>query len=157
MTTTTISKEQEDAANLRVKEADLSELVTVLGSDFRDLDGSFDKLVSVEMIEAVDWRLHGTFFSTCQRLLKPEGLMLLQAIVIEDTAFERAKHHDDFVRRMIFPGGCLPSVASLRRVDRRGHRVARRRSGGHRAPLSTHAPALVRERQRRLGHHAERR
>jgi cyclopropane-fatty-acyl-phospholipid synthase len=114
VTTTTVSKEQEDAAIMRVKEANLSEQVTVLGSDFRDLDGTFDKLVSVEMIEAVDWRLHATFFSTCQRLLKPEGLMLLQAIVIEDASYERAKHHDDFVRRMIFPGGCLPSVASLR-------------------------------------------
>jgi len=114
VTTTTISKEQEDAATRRVKEANLSEQVTVLGSDFRDLDGTFDKLVSVEMIEAVDWRLHGAFFSTCQRLLKPEGLMLLQAIVIEDVSYERAKHHDDFVRRMIFPGGCLPSVTSLR-------------------------------------------
>ncbi len=114
VTTTTVSKEQEDAASMRVKEANLSDRITVLGSDFRDLDGTFDKLVSVEMIEAVDWRLHATFFATCQRLLKPEGLMLLQAIVIEDKSYERAKHHDDFVRRMIFPGGCLPSVPSLR-------------------------------------------
>ncbi len=96
-----------------MKAAGLTDQIEVLGSDYRDLQGTFDKLVSIEMIEAVDWRLHDTFFATCQRLLKPSGLMLLQAIVVADGSYERAKHHDDFIRRMIFPGGCIPSIAAI--------------------------------------------
>jgi cyclopropane-fatty-acyl-phospholipid synthase len=65
------------------------------------------------MIEAVDWRRHDEFFATCARLLAPHGRMGLQAITIADPSFERAKLHDDFVRREIFPGGCLPSVTSI--------------------------------------------
>lgn len=113
VTTTTLSREQEELATRRVAEAGLADRVNVLGSDYRDLRGTFDKLVSIEMIEAVDWRLHDTYFSTCERLLKPDGLMLLQAIVIADGSYERAKHHDDFIRRMIFPGGCIPSVTAI--------------------------------------------
>ena len=62
------------------------------------------------MIEAVDWRDHDDFFDVCSRLLDPHGLMALQAIVIEEGAFDRTKVHEDFIRRFIFPGGCLPSV-----------------------------------------------
>ena len=83
--------------------------------DYRDLDGTYDKLVSIEMIEAIGWRQLNTFFSTCARLLRPNGLMALQAIVIEDGSYERAKAHDDLVKRLIFPGGFLPSIEAISR------------------------------------------
>lgn len=113
VTTTTVSRAQEVLARRRVAEAGLSDRVEVLGSDYRDLRGTYDKLVSIEMIEAVDWRRHDTFFAACERLLAPDGLMLLQAIVIADQSFDRAKHHDDFIRRLVFPGGCIPSVTAI--------------------------------------------
>ena len=115
VTTTTVSAAQEHEARARVKAAGVDDRVEVLGADYRDLTGTFDKLVSIEMIEAVDWRRHDAYFATCDRLLKPEGLMLLQAIVIADTSYERAKHHEDFIRKMIFPGGCLPSITAIAR------------------------------------------
>jgi len=87
--------------------------VTVLGADYRDLEGQYSALVSIEMIEAVDWRRHDEFFATCARLLTAGGRMALQAITIEDASYERAKLHDDFVRAMVFPGGCLPSVSTI--------------------------------------------
>ena len=113
VTTTTISEAQRSSVEKRVAEAGLSGTITVLGLDWRDLTGRFDKLVSVEMVEAVDWRWHDRFLSKCADLLTDDGLAVIQAIVIDDRSFERAKRHRDFVRRMVFPGGCLPSVASL--------------------------------------------
>ncbi len=113
VTTTTISEAQRSYVKKRVAEAGLSDRITVLGLDWRDLTGSFDKLVSVEMVEAVDWRWHDRFLAKCSELLTDDGLAAIQAIVIDDRSFERAKRHRDFVRRMVFPGGCLPSVASL--------------------------------------------
>ena len=113
VTTTTISEAQRDYVAKRVAETGLADRVTVLGEDWRDLRGRFDKLVSVEMIEAVDWRFHDLFLEACASLLTDDGLAALQAIVIDDRSFERAKRHQDFVRRMVFPGGCIPSVASI--------------------------------------------
>ncbi len=113
VTTTTVSSAQYEVATKRVTEAGLDHLVRVLDVDYRDLAGTYDKLVSIEMIEAVDWRRHDAFFATCERLLGPEGLMVLQAIVIADQSYDRAKHHQDFIRRMIFPGGCIPSVTAI--------------------------------------------
>jgi cyclopropane-fatty-acyl-phospholipid synthase len=113
VTTTTISEAQRTYAAKRVADAGLSHLVTVLGSDWRGLSGRFDKLVSVEMIEAVDWRLQGEFLKACSRLLEPDGVAVLQAIVVDDRSYERAKWHKDFVRRMVFPGSCIPSVGSI--------------------------------------------
>jgi cyclopropane-fatty-acyl-phospholipid synthase len=115
VTSTTISDAQREVAAKRVAEAGVADKVTILGVDYRDLEGVYDKLVSVEMIEAVDWRLHDGFFGACSRLLAPNGLMALQAITIDDRSFERAKHHDDFIRRMIFPGGCIISVEAIAR------------------------------------------
>jgi cyclopropane-fatty-acyl-phospholipid synthase len=117
VTTTTISDAQREVAAGRVTEAGLADRVTVLGLDYRDLPrgGRFDKLVSVEMIEAVDWRRHDTFFRACSEQLTAGGLMALQAITIDDRSYERAKHHDDFVRRMVFPGGCIPSLEAIAR------------------------------------------
>ena len=113
VTTTTLSARQFEFATEAVARAGLADRVTVLLRDYRDLEGTYDKLVSIEMIEAVDWRQYPTFFSACARLLAPGGLMALQAITIADRYFERARQSRDFIKRYIFPGGCLPSVAAI--------------------------------------------
>ena len=113
VTTTTISDAQYDYATRRVAEAGLADRVVVLNQDYRDLTGVYDKLVSVEMIEAVGWRQLDTFFSTCASLLRPEGVMGLQAIVIDDRSYERAKRREDFIKHQIFPGGFLPSLEAM--------------------------------------------
>ena len=109
VTTTTISHEQHELSLRRVREAGLEDRVTVLLRDYRDLDGSFDRLVSVEMIEAVGWRDFGLFFHRCSELLAPDGLMLLQAITIDDRLYEAEKATRSFANVHVFPGGCLPS------------------------------------------------
>ena len=119
VTTTTISDAQFEYASKRVVGDGLADRVTVLNQDYRDLTGTYDKLVSIEMIEAVDWRQHDTFFRTCSGLLHERGLMALQAITVEDRSFERAKNGTDFVREYIFPGGCLPSLEAITRSVRR--------------------------------------
>jgi len=116
VTTTTISAEQYSYAKDWVARAGLCGRVQVLEEDFRSLRGKYDKLVSIEMVEAVDWRLLGTFFRSCARLLRPDGLMALQAITIADQSYERAKHSQDFIKAFIFPGSCLPSIESLARA-----------------------------------------
>ena len=113
VTTTTISDAQFDLARKRVASAGLTHLITVRPDHYRDLTGRYSKLASIEMFEAVDWRDHDDFFEACSRLLDPHGLMALQTIVIEEGAFDRTKVHRDFIKRFIFPGGCLPSVTSL--------------------------------------------
>ncbi len=113
VSTTTISDAQFEYASKRVVEANLANLVDVRNDDFRDLNGTFDKLVSIEMIEAVGWRQFDTFFSMCERLLRPDGLMALQAIVINDRSYERSKRRTDFIKESVFPGGCLPSLAAI--------------------------------------------
>ncbi len=119
VTTTTISDAQFEFASKRVVDEGLADRVTVLNRDYRDLDGTYDKLVSIEMIEAVDWRQHDTFFGTCAGLLHDRGLMALQAITVEDRSFERAKNGTDFVREYIFPGSCIPSMEAITRSLRR--------------------------------------
>lgn len=119
VTTTTISDAQFEYASKRVVGEGLADRVTVLNQDYRDLTGTYDKLVSIEMVEAVDWRQHDTFFATCAGLLHDDGLMALQAITIDDRSFERAKNGTDFVREYIFPGGCLPSLEAIGRSLRR--------------------------------------
>jgi cyclopropane-fatty-acyl-phospholipid synthase len=89
--------------------------VTVLQSDYRDLRGSYDKLVSIEMIEAVGWCHVGTFLGACSPLLQPDGAMLLQAITIDDRAYEAEKSSRSFIKERIFPGGSLPSIGALAR------------------------------------------
>ena len=115
VTTTTISAEQYVYAKARVAAAGLEDQITVLSDDYRDLSGTWDRLVSIEMIEAVDWRDYDTFFSACCDLLVPGGVMGLQAIVIEPDRFERAKNTRDFIKAHIFPGGCLPSIEAIER------------------------------------------
>jgi len=120
VTTTTISRRQHAYALERVRRAGLEDRVTVLAADYRDLKGRYDKLVSIEMIEAVGWRHTGDFFAACSRLLKPHGAMLLQAITIDDRRYELEKGSRSFIKERIFPGGSLPSIESI------AHDVARR-------------------------------
>ena len=110
VTTTTLSREQYDHARRAVHDAGLDDRVTLLLEDYRDLAGRYDKLVSIEMIEAVGWREFSTFFERCSQLLEPDGTMLLQAITIDDRAYDVEKHAATFIRELIFPEGCLPSV-----------------------------------------------
>jgi cyclopropane-fatty-acyl-phospholipid synthase len=113
VSTTTISQQQHDLARQRVLAAGLSERITVLRKDYRDLTGQYDKLVSIEMIEAVGYRFYDTYFRCCSNLLKPEGMMLLQAITIADQRYEQAKRAVDFIQRYIFPGSCIPSLTAM--------------------------------------------
>jgi cyclopropane-fatty-acyl-phospholipid synthase len=113
VTTTTISPRQYELAVERVHDAGLSDRITVLLEDYRDLTGHYDKLVSLEMIEAVGHQYYDIYFAKCASLLKPEGMMLLQAITIADQQYEQAKNSVDFIQRHIFPGSCIPSVAAM--------------------------------------------
>jgi len=113
VTTTTISQKQYAYALRAVADAGLSDRVTVLNRDYRDLEGQYTHLVSIEMIEAVDWRHYETFFGACADLLVPDGRAALQCIVIEDREFERYKTQQDFIRRFIFLGGGLPSISAI--------------------------------------------
>ena len=113
VTTTTISKEQQTYATQRIREAGLEDKVTVLFDDYRELHGTYDKLVSIEMIEAIGHQYFDVYFKKCTDLLKPDGMMLLQSITIADQRYHAAKRSIDYIQRFIFPGGCLPSVAAL--------------------------------------------
>jgi len=113
VTTTTISQEQYHFAVQRITDAGLSDRVTVLQQDYRDLDGQFDKLVSIEMIEAVGPQFHDTYFKKCSDLLKPEGRMLLQAIVMPEQRYKQYLKSVDFIQKHIFPGGSLPSITAM--------------------------------------------
>jgi cyclopropane-fatty-acyl-phospholipid synthase len=120
VTTTTISREQYELARRRVRAAGLEDQVTVLLQDYRDLEGRYDRLVSVEMIEAVGWQYFDDYFRRCDELLTDDGLMLLQAITIDDRIYEIEKAARSFANTHVFPGGCLPSegliAACLERV-----------------------------------------
>ena len=113
VTTTTISREQFEFARQRVAEEGLQDRVTLLCEDYRSLRGSYDKLVSVEMIEAVGHEFYAEYFRTCSGLLKAEGKMVIQAITMADQRYEAARDDVDFIKRYIFPGGCLPSIAVI--------------------------------------------
>ncbi len=115
VTTTTISREQHDWARRRFEQAGLlqSGQVTLLLEDYRNLTGTYDKLVSVEMIEAVGHQYLDTYTAKCASLLKPDGAMLLQAITIQDQVYESALKSVDFIQRFIFPGSFIPSVAAI--------------------------------------------
>lgn len=113
VTTTTISREQHALAAQRIRDAGLEDRIELLLCDYRDLEGQYDKLVSIEMIEAVGHQFLDTYFRACSRLLKPDGLMLLQAITIRDEHYEQALKSVDFIQRFVFPGGFLPSVSAM--------------------------------------------
>ncbi len=113
VTTTTISREQYALATERVARTGLQDRVTVLLKDYRDLDGQYDKLVSIEMIEAIGAQYLDTYFATLTRLLKPEGLAMLQAITIEDERYEQARRSVDYIKRFVFPGSFIPSLHAM--------------------------------------------
>jgi cyclopropane-fatty-acyl-phospholipid synthase len=115
VTTTTISREQHDWARARLEAAGLlqSGQVRLLLEDYRKLEGTYDKLVSIEMIEAVGHQFLDTYTAKCASLLKPDGAMLLQAITIQDQVYEQALKSVDFIQRFIFPGSFIPSVTAI--------------------------------------------
>jgi cyclopropane-fatty-acyl-phospholipid synthase len=113
VTTTTISDEQYDLAEKRIAASGLSHRIRLLPKDYRHLGGKFDKLVSIEMIEAVGHHYLDSFFQICSRLLKANGMMILQAITIVDQMFDAHKRSVDFSKRYIFPGSCIPSIHAM--------------------------------------------
>jgi cyclopropane-fatty-acyl-phospholipid synthase len=166
VTTTTISPSQWELARERVARAGLSHRITLLQADYRDLRGRHDKLVSCEMIEAIGAAQYGPFFARCAALLAPGGLAALQAITIADRHYEGARREVDFIKRHVFPGGCIPSVTALLRAATRSSDLTLRELqdyGLHyartlaawRANLAAHAAEVERlteERFRRLWH-----
>jgi cyclopropane-fatty-acyl-phospholipid synthase len=113
VTTTTISREQQRLARERVRQAGLEGRVTVLLEDYRNLEGTYDKLVSIEMIEAIGAQFLPAYFGKLTQLLKPEGVALLQAITIEDHRYRQALRSVDFIKRYVFPGSFIPSIQAL--------------------------------------------
>ena len=118
VTTTTISHDQYAYATERVRAEGLADRVEVLLTDYRDLGGSYDKLASIEMIEAVGWQYFPLFFERCAALTEPGGAMFLQAIVIADHLYEQEKNARTFANKHIFPGGCLPSLQLIAELAR---------------------------------------
>ena len=113
VTTTTISREQHDLARERIAAAGMQDRVTLLLQDYRDLQGTYDKLVSIEMIEAIGYQYLDTFFGKCAALLEADGIALIQAITIEDHRYQRALKTVDFIKRHVFPGCFIPSVSAM--------------------------------------------
>jgi len=120
VTTTTISRRQHEEARARVAAAGLADRIDVRLDDYRDLRGQYDKLVSIEMIEAVGREHLAPYFGAVERLLRPAGEALIQSILISDQHFERAAADVDFLERYIFPGSCIPSVTALVAAATRG-------------------------------------
>jgi cyclopropane-fatty-acyl-phospholipid synthase len=113
ITTTTISQQQFDYASENICREGLSDRIELLFEDYRNLRGTYDKLVSIEMIEAVGHHFMDTYFETCSNRLKPDGIMALQAIVIEDRAYKAQLRNPDFIKRYIFPGSFIPSISAI--------------------------------------------
>lgn len=113
VTTTTISKQQYEYVCAKVQAEHLNDKITVLFEDYRKLQGKFDRLVSIEMIEAVGHKFFPQYFKKCNELLHDHGLFLLQAITIREQDYEYSRKKLDFIKQFIFPGGCLPSLAKI--------------------------------------------
>tara|TARA_Y100000590_G_scaffold16976_1_gene20324 strand:+ start:11725 stop:12930 length:1206 start_codon:yes stop_codon:yes gene_type:complete len=114
VTTTTISEEQYRYMNQRFSKLNLNKKINLLNKDYRSLSGNYDKIVSIEMIEAVGDKFLGTFFSTCSKLLKSKGQMLLQSITMPDDRYPQYLKNTDFIQTYIFPGSCIPSLAAIK-------------------------------------------
>jgi cyclopropane-fatty-acyl-phospholipid synthase len=124
VTTVTLSRRQQEEAATRIRQAGLSERVSVRLQDYRDVGGQFDRIVSIEMIEAVGHARLGQFFAKCSELLRPDGAMAMQSITMPDQGYEAYLRRTDFIRHYIFPGGSCPSrtallTAATRRSDLR--------------------------------------
>jgi len=113
VTTTTISREQHDLARARIDEAGLGDRITLLLEDYRDLEGRYDRLVSIEMVEAIGHQYLDTYFRKVSHLVQPDGMALIQAITIEDHRYDKALKAVDFIKRHIFPGSFIPSVSAM--------------------------------------------
>jgi cyclopropane-fatty-acyl-phospholipid synthase len=113
VTTTTISQSQRELAQEHVRSAGLSDRITILLEDYRDLRGRYGKLVSIEMIEAIGHRQFERFFRCASQLLERSGRLALQSITIADRHYIRTRDEVDFIKRYIFPGCCIPSVSAL--------------------------------------------
>jgi cyclopropane-fatty-acyl-phospholipid synthase len=124
VTTTTISRAQHDWARRRIQEEGLEDRIELLLRDYRDLEGQYDKLVSIEMIEAVGHQYFETFFRVCDERLADHGRAAIQCITIQDDLYEQATKNVDFIKRYIFPGGCLPSLAVIDEITRSSTRLA---------------------------------
>ena len=116
VTTTTLSRQQHAHAAKLIEERGLGDRVTLLLQDYRELTGQYDKLVSVEMIEAVGHDYYGMFFESCGQLLKPNGRGVIQTITIPDQRYDAARKCVDFIKKYIFPGSCIPSIGVLQRA-----------------------------------------
>ncbi len=119
VTTTTISREQHRYARARFAQAGLDQRITLLERDYRELEGRFDRIVSIEMIEAIGHAQLPLFFERCAQLLAPDGRMALQTVTIEDRHYERARREVDFIRAHVFPGSVIPSLTALSRAASR--------------------------------------
>ena len=113
VTTTTISREQQRLATERIAAAGLEDQVTVLLRDYRDLEGTYDKLVSIEMIEAVGHQYLDDYFQKCAELLAPDGVAAIQAITVQDGWYDPKQRQVDFIKRYIFPGSFVPALSAL--------------------------------------------
>ena len=145
VTTTTISQEQFQLARTRIREAGLEDRIELLLKDYRDLEGQFDKAVSIEMIEAVGENMFDTYFRQCARLLKATGAMVLQAITIPDDRYDSYRSTVDFINRYVFPGGFLPSFSAMGQSIAASHRFSAGRSVRFRPRLCPHAGLLESE------------
>ena len=123
VTTATVSARQAVEARRRIAAAGLDDRVDVVERDWRLLAGRFDRIVSIEMIEALHWRDYERYFATLGRCLRPDGLVGIQAILAPDRRYERVKHTEDFIRRFVFPGGHLPSLDAISRAAGRASRL----------------------------------
>ena len=149
VTTTTISQHQHDLAAEKITDCGLNNQITLLQKDYRDLTGQFDRLVSIEMIEAVGHRHLPTYFQTCSERLKPDGAALIQAITMPDHHYERYLNAPDFINRYIFPGSCCPSLHAITEAVARATdlRLA------HLEDLSPHYARTLREWRRNFHAH----
>ncbi|HUO52802.1 MAG TPA: cyclopropane-fatty-acyl-phospholipid synthase family protein [Gemmatimonadaceae bacterium] len=141
VTTTTISRRQYELAVERVREAGLEDRVRVLFEDYRNLTGRYDKLVSIEMIEAVGHEFLPGYFAKIGELLEDDGLALIQAITVRDQEYERARREVDFIKKHIFPGSFIPSVTAILSASTRAsdlRLVEMEDIGAHYAPTLRH-------------------
>lgn len=116
ITTTTISQNQYERTAERIIASGLNDRITLLKHDYRDLTGRYDKVVSIEMVEAVGHTNLPVYFNACDRLLQPGGRLLIQAITMPDQRYERYRRSVDFIQKYIFPGGHLPSIGAMQQA-----------------------------------------
>ena len=133
----TLSQAQLDLARQRVREAGLEDRVDLRLADYRTVEGAFDRIVSIEMLEAVGHEYLGAFFAACERLLRPGGLVVFQTITIPDQRYEGYRYTSDWIHKHIFPGGHLPSLTALSRAMTRSSGAGGGAPGEHRRALRT--------------------